>query len=142
MIITYFKNTSDKRKLNKTITQLGQETLLVKDVISMVNPEIIVTEFVEGCNYFYLDTFNRYYFIEDQQILQGHRVKLVGHCDVLMSHKSDINKIGAVVSRSTNGGNKYLVDPAMKTLNKDGYETIPFPNGFETTLNYVLTVCG
>lgn len=153
MNVTFYNTKSDPRKLNKTLSQLGSLTYTVKDESSAINPVLKFNydnfkSAVGGAsnfatvNFMYIEEFKRYYWITDVKVLTGGQVEVHGHVDVLMSYKSQINNVKALVNRSSVYGNKYLVDDRIRTLNYDSYSIKTFPKGFSNSLEYVLTVCG
>ena len=111
MQMTLYKNKSDKRYINKTITQVGNiiTTLYLKDDTEVVNPIIILDDFPNGVNYCYLDSFDRFYYLTDVTMLNG-QIQTTWKVDVLMSYKNDIKNNKALVKRNTNYNDLYLQD--------------------------------
>lgn len=144
MNVVFYNNSSDKRTLNKSITQIKNiETLNIKTPTSIINPVFTVNVFDNfvNVNYVYIPTYNRYYFITD--IIQITNNILELHCsvDVLMSYKTQLLNSKAIIQTSNNI-NKYIIDSDIKFLNYKDFELLNFPNSFASELTYVLTVSG
>ena len=144
MNISFFKTSSDTRKLNKSLTTIKESSIVLKATDDILNPVITVNIFDswEEVNYAQIDAYNRYYFIDSIRILNGNILEIHLKVDVLMSYKNYINNTSAIISRSGNIGNSYLIDNKIKTVNYPNYETKIFPKGFSNNLSYVLIVNG
>lgn len=107
---------------------------------SRLNPTLILQHNanIEGANYCSIN--GRYYYITDVTFSQQ-RVILTLHEDVLMSHASDILKLGVIVDRQTNEGNPYLKDPEMPVEAKRNVQVKIFPYGFSGD-TYILATNG
>ena len=112
MQLILYNNVSDKRKLNKTITQLSTVEIKLKNENEIVNPIVILSAayLPPSANYAYIATLNRYYYINGQHILPGNQLELNLSVDVLMSWKDVINNSVVVARRSGNNYNKMLPD--------------------------------
>lgn len=150
MTIRFYNVKDDNRKINKT---LGSELTTVDAKIygqcSMHEPSLLLrySESLVGANYFKIDEWNRYYFIEEITCQSGKRAIVSGSEDVLMSNADEILNLVANVEASQiySHTNKLLVDSNMpmqvdtvvttKKFNKQPFEP---NNGY----NFVLTVMG
>lgn len=112
MQLILYNNVSDKRKLNKTITQLSTVEIKLKNENEIVNPTVILSAayLPPSANYAYIATLKRYYYINGQRILPGNQLELNLTVDVLMSWKDVINNSVVVARRSGNNYNKMLPD--------------------------------
>lgn len=142
MTVTLYQNDSDRKKLNKSLTNLATVNAILKsDVNSVVDIEIEVGSYNSNCNYVYVSTFSRYYFVEDIKPLTGHRVLLTCHVDVLMSYKGGISNSTCIIKRSTSNGNNLIVDENAVLQKDKTYDTI-MVGKFLAPIDYVLAVCG
>lgn len=148
MNITLFSNSSGTNVLNKSLTQLsGGIVGDIKDESNIVNPEIIVSNTVNAnypnFNYFYIDKFDRYYYVTDKTTEHG-RLIIHGHVDVLMSFNEEVKALNVVAERVSNRSyvDFYQVDPEISFKNYTNIKTKLFPNGFSETNSYVLVAAG
>lgn len=144
MNVVLYNNSSDKRTLNKLITQIKNiETLNIKTPTSITIPVFTINVFDNfvNANYVYIPTYNRFYFITNVIQITNNIVELHCSVDVLMSYKTQILNSKAIIQTSNNV-NKYLIDPDVKFLNYKDFELLNFPNSFASELTYVLTVSG
>ena len=148
MQVTLYATASDRRKLNKTLVLIAdKDNVTLKDSPnSLTDPTIILGTFTnwKQCNMVYIPDFGRYYFVNDIRELSGGRLQLMCHVDVLMSNQQSILNLNAIVDRSSNSGNQYLVDSEQGVLNYRKQEIINFPadKRFNSSLQYILTVAG
>lgn len=107
---------------------------------SRLNPSLILQHNVniEGANYCSINS--RYYYITEITYSQQ-RIILTLHEDVLMSHASDILKLGVIVDRQSYEGNPYLKDMEMPVEAKRNVQVKIFPYGFSGD-TYILATNG
>lgn len=115
MQVTFYYNTSDRRKLRKSLTEITTVQCWIKDDCSLRRPTIRIersalTSF-KDVNYMYIDTFGRYYFISDDVATVGDFLFITAEdVDPLMSNVSPILGIQCVILRQEFKFNKYYVD--------------------------------
>lgn len=145
MTITLYKNTSDNRVVNKSLTLVKTVTGDLKTDCSVVEPQLEI-DYDSGlldCNYVYIPAFNRYYFAKLTTSTQ--RVIIDCKVDVLKTAYDYIKNNDCIVRRSAQSTkyNLYLDDPYFMTTAKDITEVIHFPNDdVFSTHSYILTVAG
>lgn len=107
---------------------------------SRLNPTLILQHNanIEGANYCSIG--DHYYYITDVTYSQQ-RIILTLHEDVLMSHASDILKLGVIVDRQSYEGNPYLKDSEMPVEAKRNVQVKIFPYGFSGD-TYILATNG
>lgn len=112
MTVILYRNNSDRRKINKVITELQTINVVLKSDTDITRPEIELdtASLPPEANYCYIAAFSRYYFINSQNITRGKDLKITLEIDVLMSWKDVINNTTVIASRSSNKGNKQLPD--------------------------------
>ena len=148
MHVIFYKTSSDRRKLNKALTViLDSSNIYLKDSPSSItDPFMKISKFehYDEINYMYIEEFGRYYFVDDIRPLFGKELEITGHVDVLMSNKNAILGLNAIVNRSSNVSNPYLVDGDLTMTNTRTQKILNFPanNKFDSNLTYVLTVAG
>lgn len=94
-------------------------------------------------NYLYVQSWSRYYFINNATVAPGGRIYLTCSEDVLMSNKDDILNLTAYAHRSQSSQEHFLVDDKVPSL-VTTFRTHQTFGGSLTanTFNYLLTVKG
>lgn len=141
--ITFGTTSSPKNALTKTYTSSVSLTGNLKDDTSVVDPIIVVNASLStlaGCNYMYIATFGRYYFITDIVSKSANLVEVHGHCDVLKSFASDIRACTGYVSRQASGNG--MITDSMKALSNKPTVTCYNATGEFGYSGYVLWVAG
>lgn len=111
MDIVLYKNLSDLNHISKNIISLATVSAVLKNETEITSPVIrLKTAMPPGANYCYIPAFERYYYINKQNIIPGGINELSLQCDVLMSFKSIILDSTVIAERSTNHCNKSLPD--------------------------------
>lgn len=80
-------------------------TVAESNGIDVVNTELddiiyLLTQRIIGCNYVYIEEFNRYYFVSDITSINNHLWRISMSVDVLMTYKENIAEMTAMVSRN------------------------------------------
>lgn len=149
MTITFYKTTSEPNRVDKSLTSLGNTEIIVgyggKD-LDKINPFVRVkvetADFDKNCNYAYIDEFSRYYFVESVTIVDGGLFELRLHVDVLYTYKTAIGTSDALVVRSGNTNNKYIVDALKPIGNKSTIQLYEFAQGFNRSTDTVIVTYG
>lgn len=112
MDIILYNTTDDNRKLNKALTAIKTISVRLKDDTDIMHPviELDSVNLPPAANYCYIAAFNRYYYINQQDIKIGRDLVLTLSVDVLMSWKSDILNSTVIAERTSNKYNKYIPD--------------------------------
>lgn len=122
MNVTLYINRSEKNVLNKAITQIGQYNCKIKDDCTITNPTIILQNISNSnlakFNYMYIDTFQRFYFIDAPTLLNNGLVEITGKTDVLMSFRDEIKNCSGVLDRQENIFDAYLTDDEFYNENR------------------------
>lgn len=139
----FYLNKSDKRYLNKNI-ELKYDNIPIQilEPSSVVRPRLRVSSGLigQGVNYLYVTDLERYYYIKDWIMENGH-VTLECEVDVLMSFNSSIKSQNVIVKRNERLFNMYLEDGQYKVQNRTAVRTVVFPSGF-TGHQIILGVVG
>lgn len=136
MNVTLYINNSDERYIDKNITSLGSySSFYLKDDTNLTHPTLKLsdTSLSENANYLYIQELGRYYYIRDKRYSKQ-CIYLDCEVDVLMSFKTQIRDMNAIISRNTTLYNLYLNDdkmeiynyPFFQTLNMTCIEGVPF----------------
>lgn len=116
---------------------LRAETSLIDPVITFNGK---LEDFI-NCNYMYVESFGRYYFVNEIESIRTNLIALHCHVDVLMSWHEQIYANQAIIRRSASNWNLYLDDGSFRVFQNPSVITKAFPSGF-TVQNFVLAVAG
>lgn len=143
MKLNLYTNSSDNSVVNKSLSNVKTYEINLKDACSVTTPTVLIAtdDNLSSFNYARIETFSRYYYINDIKSVRNGLWELSLKCDVLMSFKNQFLNLDAVIERQENEWNLYLNDGAFKILQKDRLQTKAFPKGF-TSGNFLLTVAG
>lgn len=145
MEIILYKTTSEKNKINKTLTNEISMTGSLKSETSVVNPSILIkAENPSQYSYAYIPEFGRYYFINDMFNIRQNLWQIDLDVDVLFSYKNEIFKLNGIISKQyqPSNSNDYINDGSHRYDVRQTLETIQFPNGFNETGEYILITAG
>lgn len=146
MNVTLYRNTSDKRQVSKSLSTVKSGIVCnIKHDCSILNPRIVIAKSSAGnwnnANYMYIDTFRRYYYIDNVTVTTAGELVIDGSVDVLMSNASAIRQLNCVILRQEHKNNGYFQDAniAGRVKRKYVYKQIGALPKAETN---VLTVDG
>lgn len=115
MTITLSNTTDEIEVLDKTLTgSISRECVLVNT--DVLNPILKLESIVIDKNYVHIPTFNRYYFVQTVETINGMHTLLHCSVDVLMSYKDEIKELDAYISRNEFNANFLLNDSSMPLL--------------------------
>ena len=93
--IVLYNNKSENHRIDKSdyLTVVKSVSGTFRESISIISPvfDIEMEEF-PNFNYLYIYLFNRYYYVDDIELVRTKLYRIYCHCDVLMSFKNDIKK--------------------------------------------------
>lgn len=128
--VDLYINKSDNNVINKNISGKTTVNGTLKESCTIINPEILLFNVTENSlvniNYCYISTFGRYYYVNNIEIVNNKLVKIICHCDVLMSFKEDILKCGGVIKRQETTANLLLSGadvPLLATTQRTQYKS-------------------
>ena len=148
MNVTLYSNKSDIRVLNKNLSLLGTVTAQFNQEVSIEDPILILDakDNYINANYVYIEKFARYYIVTDKRVLDGGRIEITCHVDVLMSFKNAIYNAQIIAERSGSNPDVFVTDDVVTV--RDSITTYvrnvkvnAFP-GLTAGNNYVLTIGG
>lgn len=144
--IDLLKTKDENAKLNKTTQEIARVSGTIIDGCSILTPSVRVRNVVNirDCNYIYIPSLKRYYFVDDLFFDSNTTTVLKLKVDVLMSHKSEILNTEQIVTRQENNYNLYLNDTMYKVYNKDRItlKKLTGANDLTKNLTLALTVNG
>lgn len=151
-------NKSATNFVNKETNSLKSVSGVLKRGTSIIDPVVIIQcdaadTWRTGCNYAYISSFGRYYYVTDIIAVDGVIAGTDGivnnlwefhmHVDVLMTYKEQIAQQTAVVARQEREYNLMLDDGFFMSYQNPKIQTKLFSNAtpFETQ-EFVLIVAG
>lgn len=142
MTITLYQNQSEYNKIGKTLNPVETLTGNMRNETSVISPEILINRISPtGFNYAYVPELNRYYFVDDVDVLRTGVIVLKLRVDVLESFKTVILAQHAIVSKTTTP-NLYLPDENLKTMVKTKTDIVNFPSGLLENGEFILITAG
>ena len=145
MTIKLYHNDSDKRTVNKTLTNEGElQGAVIIDDTSILTPRLKVRDngiIMVQYNYCYIADFKRYYYITDITISNGY-IYIDCKVDVLMSYANEIKACTGVIARQEHVWSGYLDDSENFTNQYNNVALKAFNSPFSKTLSYILLVNG
>lgn len=148
MIITLYKSPGERNRLSRPLTTVKTyNNAQLTDVVNVETPELLINrdDTIIGFDYAYIPAFNRYYFLNDLQVVNGNQFKLFLESDPLMSFRQGILNSSCIAKRSTSNINPEIED------NQAAFKNIPkrihfkMAEGFTPSATgwcYVLTLGG
>lgn len=127
-VVTTYRSSAEINRVDKTsyLTEIytykghfRSEQNITSPVITIdVTAENPVPEF----NYVYIPMFNRYYFVTGYEVLRRNLWNIYLEVDVLMSYKTGIKSLRAIVDRNENTYNETI--PDKNRVFKSGYDVV------------------
>lgn len=145
MQVVFYYNTSDSRAINKNLVEGETFEGQARDEVDTMNPVIrFDTNQILKYNYAYIPELQRYYSIVNRTIFREGLWDVTFAVDVLMSFRNDILNTVAVVDKQSmiENGDQYIDDGSLVTDNLMFTTTTEYPDGFNSTPEYVLIVAG
>lgn len=151
--IILYKYNGERIRVNKKkyLTEIVNLKGVLRQSISIINP-IIRIEYYNNFqfNYAYIPTFNRYYFIDNIDIIQMGVLELNMNIDVLMTYSNLISETYGICGQNQYSYDKFLIDenvlayPNSTTKNvllSDGVQTNPLAFDVQSSnaIRYVIS---
>ena len=140
MTISLYVNTSEKEKLDKSLSNKTDLNGYLKQGSSVVNQIITVEiENPSQFNYCHIPQFHRYYFISDTVNVRNNIWELHMHVDTLSSFKTQIRANKAIIESIEKKYTNTYINQNWddKIENRRFNHVIMFPNGFNDTDNEI-----
>lgn len=144
MQIEFYKNSSEKNKIGKSLSSKLTLSGNLRDECSITSPSILVeaTSLVDY-NYCYIPEFKRYYFISDITSVRNNLWRVSLKCDVLESFKSDILNSSCIVKKQQNQSYSNNIDDGSYINRVDNFiEIANYQNGFNADGEFILLTAG
>lgn len=144
--ISLYQMSEPENVFPKTIpaVPVSTHTIKLKEGCSIDKPTISFSggaAIMATVNYAYIDTFGRYYWIRDRNMLVNGICEMTLESDPLQSFANQIKAVPATITRNTYQSNGYLNDNGYNAL---GYQKVmyrTFPTGLDD-FSYILMTVG
>ena len=111
MTVIFYKYDGIKNKINKTLSSgLTVNDVIIQNDFDITNFDLLIknSSFNIEYNYCFIPDFNRYYFIESIEKMNGSIYKIRITVDVLKSFSSQIENINAIITKSENPDDNFV----------------------------------
>lgn len=130
-----YKVTNQPNELTKTLNNAVIVNGSFRGEIDSIDVIVEIESNTYDFNYVHIPSLNKYYFLQNIVHVNQKIIRMLLHCDVLMTYKADILASYGLV---TQGG---TINPYYSSIDSDSRQTIrrvTFPYTFNNTGNYVL----
>ena len=130
-----YKVTNQPNELTKTLNDAVIVNGSFRSEIDSMDVIVEIESNTYDFNYVHIPSLNKYYFLQNIVHVNAKIIRMLLHCDVLMTYKTDILASYGLV---TQGGS---INPYYSSIDSDSRQTIrrvTFPYTFNNTGNYVL----
>lgn len=130
-----YKVTNQPNELTKTLNNAVVIEGSFRSEIDSMDSIVEIESNTYDFNYVHIPSLNKYYFLQNIVHVNQKIIRMLLHCDVLMTYKADIlASYGLVIQGGT-------INPYYSSIDSDSRQTIrrvTFPYTFNNTGNYVL----
>lgn len=143
MVINFYKTRTEAQALTKSLSPITSKSGELRDECDILNP-VIEFEYdnnLINSNYAYIPAFKRYYYISDLKI-NGKRITISFHVDVLMTYKDQIKLSTAHITRSSTNYDLDIADNMIISRADTSVYTRKIGSGFNTTNKFLVTIGG
>lgn len=145
MEVNFYYNQSDARVINKVLLPGENFEGQARDIVDVMSPVVLFdTPEVLRYNYAYIPELQRYYDVVNRTCFREGLWEVTFQVDVLMSFRGDINQLDVVVDKQSMlaNGNEYIDDSSLVAENVMFQQVYNFPNGFNSTGEFILITAG
>lgn len=143
--IVFYNNTAGTNVLDKTsyLNELNTVNGLMYDTFNLINTTLLIRYFNNNSNYCYIRELNKYFFIENVEIVDNTKVKLTLKLDVLQTFKEEIKELYVTISEREKS-NGYINNRSVIYDIRPNFDKIGFPNQIfdETGQIMMITIKG
>lgn len=130
-----YKVTNQPNELNKTLNNAVIVNGSFRSEIDSMDVIVEIETNTYDFNYVYIPSLNKYYFLQNIVHVNAKIIRMLLHCDVLMTYKTDIlASYGLVIQGGT-------INPYYSSIESESRQSIrrfAFPYKFNDSGNYVL----
>lgn len=136
---------SDRRNLYKNTSLVFTTDFVFYEGSSILTPRLRLAynANITGCNYMYIPSLNRLYFIDDITFNNAGEMIITGQIDVLQTYQNQIAAITCNIARYENYDLSLCPDTNILIKNYNIINIYKSDSGFDTTFGtYVLQIVG
>lgn len=136
MKLKLYKTISKHNVINKTLTDLKEIDIKLKNSESFETPKILLSDKnISDYNYAEIPFFKRFYFIEENKKIGNNLTQLMLSTDVLETYKQDILKITGTINGTNTSDYSNSSNDVLVTTDVKKYEsTVTLPDVKSTIL--------
>lgn len=139
MTINLYNNTSDKKKIGKSLTLVSSLNGSLREECDMINPSVLIEHSgVITANYAAIPDFNRKYFITKITSVRNNLWRVDMHVDVRETYASQIKANEPILERSEFVYNLYLPDNELPLTEDTFTSTYEFGSSFGSTYSFLM----
>lgn len=145
MTADFYVCDSDRRNLYKNISMQFTADFVFYENSSIIQPRLRLAynANIHNCNYMYIPTLNRYYFIIDIVYDNAGEMLVTGQIDVLQTYHDQIANVTCNIARYENYDLSLCPDINILIKNYNIINIYQSGSGFDTSFgNYVLQIVG
>lgn len=147
MNITFYQNKSDNIVVNKNLEEIITIDAKPYGNINVETPSFLLDlhNDIANANYVYVEEFQRYYFVDTRELLQGGKTLIKCHVDLLYTFRrilTDPNSVTTCIATRSNFGNKYINDPMVLYTKRVKRQVMKIGTPFTKLGKFVIQIGG
>lgn len=146
LTINFYKISDNPKKLTKTLGDvMYTSNVELLSACNIHDPSFVLLyhQALLDVNYFKVEQWNAYYFMNEPTVAPGGRCVISGVKDVLFSNKDQILALEAYCIRCESNKTRMLIDPSVPSLVTTNVTTLNLDKQpFNGIMQYLLTVKG
>ena len=145
MEVQFYYTNSDSRVINKNLITGEVFSGQARDEVDIMAPVIrFDTDEVLQYNYAFIPQFGRYYYVTGRNAFREGLFDVTFGVDVLMSFRGDISQLVVICDKQSmeENGDEYIDDSSLVAESVMFQTVYNFPNGFNSTGEFILITAG
>lgn len=126
--LTTYITTDENSVINKTLKTASNGTGLLYNGANLLRPVIDIRAIDIDFNYVRIGQFNRYYFVDNYDVIEVDLIRLYLQIDVLKTYQSEILQATATQEASEDGDTYLSTRQSIYNL-RPNFARLPFPQG-------------
>lgn len=120
MTVKFYKMTSTTNTINKTKSQIQESDCQLYEETDILNPVLLMryNQNLLVSNYVFIEEFGRFYFINNIDIVDGNKLLIRCHVDVLETYWEKIKDTSQHIVRNSEQFNLYMKDDVMQVTQR------------------------